>query len=67
MNARIWVLAFSVMVTGALASAQVIIDEKGLYHNENNELYTGTYIEFYPNGNKKIEITLKEGVLNGPL
>ena len=34
------------------------MDEDGLYYNEDNKLYTGTYIEFHKNGNKKIEALL---------
>ena len=67
MNARTWCLAFFLVITTALTSAQVIIDEDGLYRNENNELYTGTYMEFHTNGNKKIELTLEKGIPNGPV
>ena len=67
MKARILFLAFFLIVAGAVSSAQVIIDEKGLYHNEDNELYTGTYIEFYPNGNKRIELSLNQGIIHGPV
>jgi antitoxin component YwqK of YwqJK toxin-antitoxin module len=67
MNARTWCLVFFLVITGAVLSAQVIIDEDGLYHNEKNELYTGTYIEFYTNGNKLIEVTLDKGLINGPV
>lgn len=67
MNARKWFLAFSFLIAGAVSSAQVIIDENGLYHNENNELYTGTYMEFYTNGNKRIELSLEKGLINGPV
>jgi antitoxin component YwqK of YwqJK toxin-antitoxin module len=67
MKARILFLAFFLIVAGAVSSAQVIIDEKGLYHNEDNELYTGTYIEFYPNGNKRIELSLNKGIIHGPV
>jgi antitoxin component YwqK of YwqJK toxin-antitoxin module len=55
------------MLTCGFAFAQVTIDEAGLYYNENNELYTGTYIEFHPNGNKMIEVSLKSGLPDGPV
>jgi len=67
MNFRSWSLTCILIVIGVVSSAQVIIDENGLYHNENNELYSGTYIEFYTNGNKRIELSLKNGIVDGPV
>lgn len=65
MNFREWSLAFILIFIGVVASAQVSIDEDGLYQNENGELYTGTYIEFHTNGSKRIELLLEKGVING--
>lgn len=55
------------ILTCAMSFAQVSMDEDGLYYNENDELYTGTYIEFHTNGNKKIEVSLAKGLPNGPV
>ena len=67
MNIRSWLLACILVFISVLSSAQVIIDEDGLYLNANNELYTGTYIEFHANGNKRIELSLKKGGVDGPV
>lgn len=48
-----------------LSFSQIIIDKDGLYYNEDNELFTGSYVEFYDNGNKKIELDLKDGKKDG--
>jgi len=67
MNFRSWSLACILIFISVVSSAQVTIDEDGLYHNENNELYSGKYIEFYTNGNKRIELSLKKGIVDGPV
>ncbi len=45
--------------------AQIIQKEDGLYYNENNKAYSGTYIEFHPNGVKRIEVNLLDGKKEG--
>jgi antitoxin component YwqK of YwqJK toxin-antitoxin module len=60
-------LAAMLLLGGIQTIAQVIVDEEGLYYDEENKLYTGTYIEFHNNGNKKIEVSLKSGLPDGPL
>jgi antitoxin component YwqK of YwqJK toxin-antitoxin module len=67
MNFRIWSLACILIFISAVSSAQITIDEDGLYHNGNSELYSGTYIEFYTNGNKRIELSIRQGVIDGPV
>lgn len=32
------------------ASGQIAEDEQGLFYNENNELYNGTYTEYFESG-----------------
>lgn len=66
MNFRSWSLTCFLIFISVVSAAQVTIDEDGLYLNEHNELYTGTYIEFYTNGNKRIELSLKKGIVDGP-
>lgn len=41
--------------------AQEIWIENARYFDKNHKLYNGLYIEYYENGNKKIEMSLKEG------
>jgi antitoxin component YwqK of YwqJK toxin-antitoxin module len=65
MMIRSWSLAIFLIFISVVSSAQVTIDEQGLYHDANNELYTGTYIEFYTNGNKRIELSLNKGKVDG--
>ena len=36
--------------------AQISQGENGIYYNEGNQPYTGVYIEFYSNGNKRVEM-----------
>ena len=67
MNLRSWSLACFFIIISAATTAQVTIDEDGLYLNEHNELYTGTYIEFHTNGNKRIELSLNKGIVDGPV
>ena len=67
MNFRSWSLTCFFIVISIAGAAQVTIDEDGLYLNEHNELYTGTYIEFYTNGNKRIELSLNKGIVDGPV
>jgi len=62
------VLLTAMLLLGGIQTiAQVIVDEEGLYYDDENKLYTGTYIEFHNNGNKKIEVGLKSGLPDGPL
>lgn len=48
-----------------IASAQLIQKEDGKYYSTNNELYSGTYIEYYPSGVKRIETSLLLGIKHG--
>lgn len=42
-----------------------ISESNGLYFDKNKQPYSGTYIEYYTSGTKKIEIPLSEGKKNG--
>jgi antitoxin component YwqK of YwqJK toxin-antitoxin module len=48
-----------------LATAQLIQKDDGKYYNGNDELYSGTYIEYYPSGDKRIEMNLLLGQKHG--
>ncbi|WP_430932856.1 toxin-antitoxin system YwqK family antitoxin [Saccharicrinis sp. 156] len=57
-------LLFMGLVT--FGQAQLILSEEdGLYYNQNGELYTGTYVELYPSGNKRVEMKVVEGNKQG--
>jgi antitoxin component YwqK of YwqJK toxin-antitoxin module len=43
------------------ASAQIKRVENAKYFDSNHDLFTGKYDEFYENGNKKLEMYLKNG------
>ncbi len=60
---RITVLVLASLFT--VSYAQLEKGEDGLYYNKKGELYTGTYVEYYPNGNKKLEMPVVEGKKQG--
>jgi len=47
--------------------SQIIKGNDGRYYDENDKLFTGTYLEFYDNGNKKMEVSLKDGIKDGEM
>lgn len=49
----------------SLSFSQLILKEDNKYYNQKNELYSGTYIEYYPSGNKRIEMNLLLGQKHG--
>ena len=58
-------LLFTGLLYFAVSFSQIIEDENGIYYDDNKKLYNGTYIEFYDNGNKKIEINIVDGYKDG--
>ena len=57
-------LVFAGLVT--ISQAQLTLNETdGLYYNQSGELYTGTYVEYYPSGNKRVEMNVVEGKKQG--
>jgi len=54
------IFSFSTVV-----SAQLIQKEDGKLYNQTGNLYSGTYIEYYPSGNKRIEMSITDGQKNG--
>ncbi len=57
---------FLLLLTQTISFGQIIQKEDGLYYNEDNTLYSGTYIEFYTDGIKRIELNLLKGKKEGP-
>ncbi len=55
-------LAMICIVT--ISQAQLTLVE-GLYYNDQGELYTGNYVEYYPSGNKRVEMAVVEGKKQG--
>jgi antitoxin component YwqK of YwqJK toxin-antitoxin module len=47
------------------ALGQLIQKDDGKFYDNHNRLYTGTYIEYYPSGGKRIEINLLDGLKHG--
>ena len=54
-----------VLVSLVTTSQSQLIVEDGLYYNKSGELYSGTYVEYYPSGNKRVEMTVVEGKKQG--
>lgn len=46
-------------------SAQLIEKEDGKYYDHNGNLYSGTYIEYYPSGNIHTEMNVLNGEKHG--
>lgn len=55
-------------VVALTASAQIKPETDGeLFYGEGNKPFTGQYREYWENGNTKVEIPLKAGVINGDM
>lgn len=66
MKKLIFTLVFSLCIIVTFAHAQnIYIGEDGLYYDSLNNLYTGTYIEYYDNGTLKGEYTIVDGKNDG--
>jgi antitoxin component YwqK of YwqJK toxin-antitoxin module len=57
--------AIALLGLSLTASAQKIREEDGVYYDSLNKPYSGIYIERYPEGNIRIEMTLKDGIKDG--
>jgi hypothetical protein len=53
------------LATQLPAFSQLIQKDDGKFYDNHNRLYTGTYIEYYPSGGKRIEINLLDGQKHG--
>ena len=53
------------VIAPAFSYAQLIQKEDGKYYTKDGELYSGTYIEYYPSGTKRIEMSLLMGQKHG--
>ena len=59
------VFIITVILFSISAKAQIIDGEDGLYYDENKNLYSGIYTEFFETGQKRIELSLQEGMKDG--
>jgi antitoxin component YwqK of YwqJK toxin-antitoxin module len=61
-----YIISIILVLSGINLSAQQIFEDlNGIYFASNMEPYSGTYLQYYENGNVKIEYHLAEGILNG--
>lgn len=58
------ILLLAMVVTGSLLHAQ-LVEKEGIFYDFNNNPYTGTYIEYFPDGDVRIEMHVKDGKKNG--
>jgi antitoxin component YwqK of YwqJK toxin-antitoxin module len=63
MKQSLFILLFSLMALSL--AAQPAVNEQGLYLDENNDPFTGIFKEEYSDGQIKLEIEFKEGLLDG--
>ncbi|WP_241687974.1 toxin-antitoxin system YwqK family antitoxin [Ancylomarina salipaludis] len=61
------ILCFCICMLCMQSFSQSIKEIEGLYYSVEGDLYTGTYTEFYENGNKRIEMNLTEGKRDGKI
>jgi antitoxin component YwqK of YwqJK toxin-antitoxin module len=58
-------IGFILLALPVLAMAQLHQKEDGKYYDKKDALYSGTYIEYYPSGGKRIEMNLLNGQKHG--
>ncbi len=58
------VLLLVMVVTGSLLHAQ-LVEKDGIYYNSKGDLYSGTYIEYFPDGNVRLEMEVQDGKKHG--
>ena len=58
-------LFVSVFLMSVSSFSQITEGEDGLYYSKDGTLYTGSYTEYYPSGQKKIEMTIQSGTKDG--
>ena len=61
---QIFIIAFLLSATVSL-KGQIVEGKDGLYYDENNDLFSGVYIELYENGQVKTEMALRNGQKHG--
>lgn len=59
----VFILVFN--LSGFDINAQITINEDGLYYDEYERWYTGIYVEEYPDGVMKTQISISKGKKNG--
>jgi antitoxin component YwqK of YwqJK toxin-antitoxin module len=65
MNKLLLIALISLMPT--IVFSQLYQKDDGKYYDKKGALYTGTYIEYYPSGNKHIEMNLLNGQKHGKI
>jgi len=50
-----------------LTHAQLVQKEDGKYYDKRGNLFSGTYIEYFPSGGKRIEMNISNGQKNGKI
>jgi hypothetical protein len=58
-------LIFAFLLIIPFTAGQISQDEDGLYYDEQNELYTGTYSEYFDSGKVRLTLNISEGILDG--
>ncbi|WP_075603338.1 toxin-antitoxin system YwqK family antitoxin [Saccharicrinis aurantiacus] len=62
---RIFFTIFALISFVTVSFAQLIQKEDGLYYTKDGELYSGTYVEHYPNGSIRLEMNVVDGKKQG--
>ncbi len=65
MRVLIALITLFLTLSSAATGQNIVRESDGLFYNENNRLYTGTYREYHENGNVKLEIPVRRGLKNG--
>lgn len=61
---KISIILIFILYTFTL-KAQILKGEDGVYYDKQNNPYTGTYTEYFENGQIKIEMQIKSGLKHG--
>ena len=59
------ILIIGLLFFSYIANSQIVEGEDGLYYDENNEIFTGEYIENFEKGKLKLKMYILNGKLDG--
>ncbi|MGQ1889569.1 toxin-antitoxin system YwqK family antitoxin [Thermophagus sp. OGC60D27] len=59
------ILLLTMVAATSMMQAQ-LVEKDGIYFDSNNHPYSGTYIEYFPDGTIHLEMTLLNGKKDGP-
>jgi antitoxin component YwqK of YwqJK toxin-antitoxin module len=62
---RLFIIATLISFNLILQGQKITEGQDGLYYGENNKPFSGLNIEYWQNGNIKIEMPLKKGLMHG--